>query len=104
MLAEQISANLQKIGIWQRLFFMLVYAVLAAIVRTLIWVLIVFQLGSMLITGEVNQNILGFGRSLSAYMYHMFLFLTFNTDDKAFPFAKWSMNMEPSLNNLRPRR
>ncbi len=99
---EQIEQNLQRISTWKRIFFMLVFAVIAGMVRLLIWAVIILQLGSVLITGEVNKNVLSFGRSLAAYMYHMHLFLTFNTDDMAFPFASWSLYKEPE--NLSPQR
>lgn len=100
---DAISENLQKIGIWKRLFFMLVFAVIAGIVRILIWALVALQVLTVLITGDANRNVVGFARSLSAYMYHILLFMTFNTDDMAFPFASWSLNKEPDLGNLNPR-
>jgi Domain of unknown function (DUF4389) len=103
-MVEHISEKFQNINIWHRLFLMLVYAMLAGLVRMLIWLLVVFQLGSMLIAGDVNRNVLGFGRSLAAYMYHIYLFLTFNTDDKAFPFAKWSLYSSPDLHEFNLRR
>lgn len=101
---EQLEHNLQKISTWKRIFFMLIFAVIAGLVRLLIWAVILLQLGSMLITGDVNQHVLGFGRSLSAYMYHMLLFLTFNTDDMAFPFASWNVYKEPEFLKPQSRR
>lgn len=98
---EQLEINLQQIGTWKRVCYMLVYGVLAGMVRMLIWVVILIQLGTVIFTGEVNQHILNFGRSLAVYLYHMLLFLTFNTDDLAFPFASWRLTKEPDL--IRPR-
>lgn len=103
MMQEQLEHNLQKISTWRRIFYMLIYAAIAGLVRLLIWAVIVLQLGSMLITGDVNLNILSFGRSLSAYLYHLYLFLTFNTDDMAFPFASWNLYKDPDLVKLRLR-
>jgi hypothetical protein len=92
---EQLTINLQQIGTWKRVFFMLVFTMIAGLVRILLWVVILIQLGTVIFTGDVNQHILNFGRNLSAYMYHILLFLTFNTDDLAFPFASWSLTKEP---------
>lgn len=80
-----------QIGLWKRIFFMLVYSAIAGLVRILLWLVILIQLGTLVFTGEANQHVLGFGRSLAAYMYHVWLFLTFNTDDLAFPFASWNL-------------
>ncbi|MEQ1636432.1 MAG: DUF4389 domain-containing protein [Methylococcales bacterium] len=91
---EQLNTD-QQLIIWKRLFFMLIYGVLAGFVRMLIWVVILIQLGTVVFTGNPNQHLLNFGRSLSAYLYHMLLFLTFNTDDLAFPFASWNLTKEP---------
>jgi len=94
---EQISDNLKKLGTWKRLFFMLVFAVIMALVRMLLWGVVILQIGSLLLTGKVNNHILNFGRSLSVYIYHILLFLTFNTDSLPFPFADWNLTAELKL-------
>ncbi|MCX7088675.1 MAG: DUF4389 domain-containing protein [Methylococcales bacterium] len=94
-MTDLLNSNLQQIGTWKRVFFMLIFTMIAGLVRILLWVVILIQLGTVIFTGDVNQHILNFGRSLAAYMYHMLLFLTFNTDDLAFPFASWSLTKTP---------
>ena len=49
--------------------------------RMILWAVIILQVGSTLLTGKANQNILSFGRSLSVYTYLILLFLTFNTEN-----------------------
>jgi len=90
-LDEQTNENLKKISTWKRIAFILVFAVIIGVVRTLLWVVVLLQIISTLITGNANQNILGFGQKLSAYTYHILLFLTFNTEETPFPFADWSV-------------
>jgi hypothetical protein len=94
---EKISENLKKLGTWKRLFFMLIFAVIMTLVRMLLWGVVLLQVGSLLLTGKVNTHILNFGRSLSVYIYHMLLFLTFNTDSLPFPFADWNLTAELKL-------
>ncbi len=91
---ESASVGLDQIGLWKRIFYMLIYGLLAGLVRMSIWVVILFQVSTLLFTGQVNQYLLDFGRSLSTYLFHLLLFLTFNTDDLAFPFASWRLNKE----------
>jgi len=94
---EQINDNLKKLSTWKRLFFMLLFAVIMALVRMLVWAVVLLQVGSLLLTGKVNNHILNFGRSLSVYIYHILLFLTFNTDSLPFPFADWNLTAELKL-------
>lgn len=89
--------NLQDMSIWKRVFYMLVYGVVAGIVRMFIWIVILMQLITVVFTGNVNQHLLLFSRSLAAYLFHMLLFLTFNTDELAFPFASWNLTKETTF-------
>ncbi len=88
---EQINENLKKIDTWKRIVFMLVYALIDSLVKLLIWMVVLLQVGSVLLTGSTNPNILNFGRSLSTYHYHILLFLTFNTEQLPFPFSDWNL-------------
>jgi len=76
---------------------MLVYSVIVGLVRILLWAVILLQVASTLLTGKSNDNILSFGGNLSAYLYHILLFLTFNTDKLPFPFSDWSLTKELNL-------
>lgn len=86
---EEINENLKKLGTWQRILFMLIFAVIVGLVRMLLWAVIVLQVVSALLTGKPNSNILKFGQSLSSYVYHILVFMTFNSDQIPFPFSDW---------------
>ena len=88
---QPIKYNISNIAIWKRFFFMLIFAAIASLVRLLIWAVTFFQIVFVLLTGKANQNILGFGRSLSVYMYHIMLYLTFSTETLPFPFTPWNL-------------
>lgn len=94
---QEINENIKKISTWKRIFFMLVFSVIVGLVRILLWTIVLFQVAFALLTGSPNQNILEFGRKLSAYLYHILLFLTYNTDDTPFPFADWKLTEELKL-------
>jgi len=87
---DEINENLKKISTWKRIFFMLVFSVIVGLVRILLWAVILLQVASALLTGKPNDNILTFGQTLSAYLYHILLFLTYNTDKLPFPFSDWN--------------
>ena len=94
---EQINYNLKQLSTWKRIFFMLVFAAIGALVRMILWAVIILQVASTLLTGKANQNVLSFGRSLSVYIYHIMLFLTFNTETLPFPFSDWNLTAELRL-------
>jgi hypothetical protein len=94
---EQINYNLKQLSTWKRIFFMLVFAAIGALVRMILWTVIILQVASTLLTGKANQNVLSFGRSLSVYIYHIMLFLTFNTETLPFPFSDWNLTAELQL-------
>lgn len=91
---EEINENLKRVATWKRIIFMLIYAVIDSIVKLMLWLVVLLQVGSVLITGATNSNILGFGRSLATYHYHILLFLTFNTEQLPFPFSDWNLTAE----------
>ncbi len=100
---EQINENLKNISSWKRIFFMLVYAVIMGLVRLLLWAVVLLQVASTLFTGKTNDNILNFGKNLSAYLYHILLFLTYNTDQLPFPFSDWDLTKEMDVPSFPPR-
>ena len=58
------------------------------------WVTELSQVLVLLFTGEKNQRLLRFGSMLGLYAYRMLQFLTFNSDEKPFPFADWDSEDE----------
>lgn len=95
---EELQDNLKQVSTWKRIGFILIFAVIAGVVRTLIWLVVLLQIASALLTGNTNQHILGFGQKLAAYLYHIMLFMTFNTDTVPFPFSDWGLT-EEAINN-----
>jgi hypothetical protein len=103
---EEINQNLKKLSTWKRIAFMLVFSVIIGLVRILLWAVIILQVASALLTGSPNANILNFGRSLSAYVYHILTFMTFNSDSVPFPFSDWKLteNAEQMLQDLKNKK
>jgi hypothetical protein len=87
---EQLNQNLSNIGIWKRIFFMLVFVVVLKLAGLLLWTVVFLHTASTLLTGSPMDNLLHFGRQLSLYLYQIQLFLTFCTDQMPFPFAAWN--------------
>ncbi len=82
----EVSNNIKSKSIWMRLVFMLIVAVLYSISRIVVTAVVVFQFFWVLFTGEKNEKLQNLGESLADYTYQIVLYLTFNTEDRPFPF------------------
>ncbi len=94
---QEINYNLTQVSTWKRIFYMLIFAAIGSLVRIMIWGVILLQVGSTLLTGKANPNILTFGKNLASYTYQILLFMTFNTETLPFPFSTWNSNRETEL-------
>ena len=83
---------------WIRLLFVILFAVIYSIAELLVAALVAVQFGFVLIAGERNRKLLEFGDDLSRFIYQILQFVTFNSDDKPFPFTDW-----PSGSGAAPR-
>jgi hypothetical protein len=46
-------------------------------------------------SGQTNENLRFFGASLATYIYQALMFVTYNSDEKPFPFAPWPESEMP---------
>lgn len=86
---EELKSNLLSSRHWLRLVFMLLFAALLQLAGIVMWVLVILQFLFSLISGKDNRNLRAFGASLSSYMYQTLKFLTYNSEEKPFPFSDW---------------
>ena len=82
----QLSDNLKSKSIWMRLFFMAIVIFLYSISRIVVAAVVAMQFIWKLFTGETNDNLLELGKSLATYTEQIILYLTFNTEDRPYPF------------------
>ena len=81
-----IAKNLKSKSIWMRLVFMLIIGFLYSVSRIVVGAVIVVQFLWVLFTNETNAKLQSFGKSLAAYTNEIILYLTFNTEDRPYPF------------------
>ena len=93
----QVKENMSNTNTWGRGLFMLLFAVIQWISKTVLVIAIIIQFGFVLITGEKNVRILTFSKELSKFLYEIFMYLTFNTETKPFPFDPWPESDSTSL-------
>ena len=87
---RRLEENLKRRSTWLRLLFMIVFVAIYALTRIIFGAVIVFQFLWVLFTAETNKQLTELGQSLATYTYQIMRYLSFNSDDKPFPFsADW---------------
>ena len=83
---------------WQRFIFMLLFLVILHVASIALWVLVPLQFLFTLVTDGQNDNLLMMGKSIAKYVHQILEYLTFNTEQKAFPFSDWPKSEPVQLN------
>jgi hypothetical protein len=86
---DGMKGRLTRRSIWVRFLYMLAFMIAYSIAEIVLGIVVLLQFVIVLITGSANENLLRLGNNLSAFVYQVFRFLTFNTEEHAFPFADW---------------
>lgn len=83
---RQLEENLKSRATWLRLLFMIVFVLIYSLTRLVVGAVVVLQFLWVLFTGETNPRMKHFGASLATYTYQILLYLTYNSDERPFPF------------------
>jgi hypothetical protein len=86
---QDLKTNVTRRATWLRGLFMLLFAVIFNIAEFMLLAIVVFQFLDVLVTGTPMPRLVGFGESLGRFIYQIVRYLTFDTDDRPFPFADW---------------
>lgn len=74
---------------WLRGLFMLLFLIVYEIAEVILITLTVVQFLFSVITGNDNNNLRSFGNSLGQYVKQIVGYLTYNSEERPFPFAEW---------------
>lgn len=88
-MSDSNSHNLTNPDLWIRLIYMVLFAVLSGLSRIVILIIAALQFLLVLFNGTENQNLKKLGFSTAQWTRDSYDFLTFNSDNKPFPFSDW---------------
>ncbi len=86
---EQMKSRLTSKDVWVRALYMIFFAIAWGLSEVLLVLSTIFQFLTALFTGSANLPLLRFGQNLSRYHYQIAQYVTFNTEEKPFPFSDW---------------
>lgn len=84
---KPIEQNIKSRATWTRFLYMVLSYILVCLTAMVGVVIVVFGFLWVLFTGEVNRELRGVGQSIASYIYENVRFLTFNTEERPFPFG-----------------
>ena len=103
-----VKSNITRRGTWLRALYMVLFAVIYNVAEIVVAAVVLLQFLFVLFLGEGNPRLLAFGKGLSTYIYQIFLFLTYNSEEMPFPFSPWptaeSSTTEPLVTTATDRK
>ncbi len=103
-MTDELKTNVTRGQTWQRLLFILLFAFIYTVAELVIAAVVILQFGFELIAGKRNRNLLDLGASLSRYAYEVLLYVTYNSDQRPFPFSDWPRETRPASATRKRRR
>lgn len=86
---EELRKNLTAADTWVRGVFMVLFAIVYGVAIGVLFLVIPFQFCHTLFVGKPSDPLLDFSENLCAYVYEILLYVSFNSDERPFPFAPW---------------
>lgn len=89
---QSVDAAMQQLrqpSKWLRILYMVLFLVIYGIAEFILTGIVIIQVILNLLTGNTNERLLRFSGDLSRYVYDTLRFLTYNTEEKPFPFSDW---------------
>ncbi|MDP2286388.1 MAG: DUF4389 domain-containing protein [Pseudohongiella sp.] len=96
-MSEEFVEHLKNPSAWLRILFMAGFVIALYVSGMILIVLMLGQIAFSLFTGSDNPNLRRLGASLSAYVAEILAFLTYNTEQKPFPFMPFPVVEHPAV-------
>lgn len=84
-----VKENVKNPDVWLRGLFILIFGVILYFAVILVWLVVVFQFITKLLTGDPNRQVADFNGGLLRYISLVLGYITFQSDEKPFPFSPW---------------
>lgn len=84
-----VKENVKNVDVWIRGLFIIIFGVIFYFLYGIIWLLVVFQFFTKVITGNLNDNLSKFSGGLTSYAMQILNYITFQSEVRPFPFSPW---------------
>jgi hypothetical protein len=90
-MSDEMVKNLKKPSAWFRVLFMAGFVIALYVTGVILLVLMLAQIVFSLLAGESNINLRRLGAGLANYVSQILTFLTYNSEQKPFPFLPFPL-------------
>ncbi|NKB36752.1 MAG: DUF4389 domain-containing protein [Gammaproteobacteria bacterium] len=87
-----MKENAQNKDTWLRGLFIIVFGVIFYVLYIVIWLTVILQFLTKVLTGDLNANLSSFSESLTRFAFQILLYITFQSEERPFPFSPWPEN------------
>ncbi len=88
-MSHNIEHNIKQPSTWKRGAYILLFSIFYQMAAALLILIITFQFVNKLVTGDTNKQFRQLSRSIASYIYQVFQFMSFNSNDIPYPFSDW---------------
>ena len=74
---------------WTRALYIILFVVIYNIAEIVVYAVVILQFLFTLFGGNRNAQLLALGNNLSKFIYQVFMYITYNSDERPYPFAPW---------------
>ncbi|HKK15653.1 MAG TPA: DUF4389 domain-containing protein [Gammaproteobacteria bacterium] len=82
-----VKENVRNVDTWMRGLFIVIFGVIFYFLVIIIWLLVIFQFLTKVMTGNLNQYLDNFSVGLTEYTLQILNYVTFRSNDRPFPFS-----------------
>jgi len=98
---KQWKDNIKSESFWLRSVFMVLFFVVYRIVDILVLLVAISQWLYVLLSGDANQGLRKFAQGLSLYVAQIINYLSYNSEEKPYPFSDWPQEKAPTKTTRR---
>jgi len=84
-----------------RLVFMVLFALIYKLLDVVLILIVIAQYLFHVLTDKHNETLRQLGDGLSCYYYQIFRYLTYNSEEKPFPFSDWPTSSKDMIEELK---
>jgi len=89
LIDDAVKENVKSRNTWLRLFYMILFGLIMGLAEFVLVFVVIIQFFTVLLSGERNDKLLAFGADLACYVYDIWRYLSFVTEEQPFPFGEW---------------
>ena len=82
-----VKQNVRNVDTWMRGLFIVIFGVIFYFLIGIVWLLVIFQFVTKVLTGNLNEQLAKFSNSLTQYALQLLNYVTYQSEVRPFPFS-----------------